>query len=395
MLYRIAKTSALAVLCVLAAAAPARADFQSCVEGLRSSAAARGVSSATFDAQAASLQPNMEVIGFLDDQPEFKTPIYDYLAVLVDDERIRDGRARMGEWGQALDTAQRRYGVDKYTIAAVWGVESDYGKGFGKRPVLQSLATLSCFGRRQAFFRGEFIAALEIVEHGDVNPSHFIGSWAGAFGHTQFMPSTFLRNAVDLDGDGKRDVVDSVPDALGSTANYLKKSGWVTGLPWGFEVTVPAGYSGPTGRGTKKAMSTWAAQGVRRADGGSMGEGSAGLLMPAGRGGPGFLVMRNFDAIYAYNAAESYALAIALLSDRLRGGGPLTTPWPIGDRGLSRVERRELQGLLQKRGYAIEKIDGVIGTKSREAIADYQGKIGAARDGRPSASVLEALKAGR
>ena len=200
---------------LLALAAPARADFASCVNGLRGSASGHGISAATFDTQVGSLQPNMEVIGFLDDQPEFKTAIYDYLAVLVDNERVSDGKARMGEWASALSTAQSRYGVDKYTIAAVWGVESDFGKGFGKRPVIQSLATLSCFGRRQEFFRGELFAALQIVEHGDVNPNHFIGSWAGAFGHTQFMPSTFLRNAVDLDGDGKRDVVDSVPDALG------------------------------------------------------------------------------------------------------------------------------------------------------------------------------------
>ncbi len=386
---------ALALAAALAAAAPARADFASCVSGLRGPASARGVSAATFDAQVGSLQPNMEVIGFLDDQPEFKTAIYDYLAQLVDEERVRDGKARMGEWASALTTAQSRYGVDKFTIAAVWGVESDFGKGFGKRPIIQSLATLSCFGRRQAFFQGELFAALQIIEHGDVNPGHFIGSWAGAFGHTQFMPSTFLRNAVDLDGDGHRDVIDSVPDALGSTANYLKKAGWITGLPWGFEVSAPSGYSGSTGRGAKKAMATWAAQGFSRVDGGAMGEGSAGLLMPAGRNGPAFLVTRNFDAIYAYNAAESYALAIALLSDRLRGGGPLVTAWPVADRGLSRVERRELQGLLQQRGYAIEKIDGVIGTKSRQAIADYQGKIGKPADGRPSASVLEALKGGK
>ena len=391
--HRIALTVLFAA--VLCAASSARADFASCVSGLRSAAARHGVSAATFDAQVGALQPNMEVIGFLDDQPEFKTAIYDYLAVLVDNERVSDGRARMGEWASALTTAQSRYGVDKYTIAAVWGVESDFGKGFGKRPIIQSLATLSCFGRRQEFFRGELFAALQIVEHGDVDPNHFIGSWAGAFGHTQFMPSTFLRNAVDLDGDGKRDVIDSVPDALGSTANYLKKGGWVTGQVWGFEVIAPAGYSGPTGRGNKKAMSSWAAQGFARAAGGSLGEGSAGLLMPAGRNGPAFLVTRNFDAIYSYNAAESYALAIALLSDRLRGGGPLVTPWPVSDRGLSRAERRELQALLKQHGYEIEKIDGVIGTKSRQAIADYQGKIGAARDGRPSASVLEALKAGK
>ena len=384
-----------AALLIALAASPARADFAGCLSGLRGSAAAAGISAATFDAATRGLEPNMEVIGFLNDQPEFKTPIYDYLAVLVDEERVSDGKAKMREFSSALQMAESRFGVDRATIAAVWGVESDFGKGIGKRPIIQSLATLSCFGRRQAYFRTEFNSALKILQRGDVRADHFTGSWAGAFGHTQFMPSTFLTSAVDLDGDGKRDVIDSVPDALGSTANYVKKSGWITGQHWGYEVTVPADYSGPTGRGNKRPMSSYAGLGVRRVDGGALGDTNAGLLLPTGARGPGFLVTRNFDAIYAYNAAESYALAIALLSDRLRGGAGLQTPWPVADRGLSRVERREVQTLLKGKGYDIEKIDGVIGTKSRQAIADYQVKIGNARDGRPSASVLEALRKGR
>jgi lytic murein transglycosylase len=293
--------------------------------------------------------------------------------------------------------AESRYGVDRFTIVAVWGVESDFGRAIGKRPLVQSLATLSCYGRRQAYFRGEFTATLEILQRGDVDPAHLTGSWAGAFGHTQFMPSTFLRSAVDLDGDGKRDVVDSVADALGSTANYLKKAGWVSGLTWGYEVRLPAGFNaGLAGRTRKKPVESWAAMGVKRADGRPLsGSGAAGIILPAGASGPAFLVTRNFDAIYAYNAAESYALAIAHLSDRLRGGGPFVTPWPTDDRGLSRAERRELQALLNKRGYAVGDPDGAIGTKTKQAIADYQGRVGLERNGRASGHVLDALRAGK
>lgn len=380
-----------AALLALAVASPAQADFSSCLSGLRPS----GVSAETFAAATGGLQPNMEVIGFLDAQPEFKTPIWDYLAALVDEERVAEGRSKMAQNAAALQTAASRHGVDAATVTAVWGVESNFGQAFGKRPIIQSLATLSCFGRRQAFFRGEFAAALKILDRGDVKPQDFNGSWAGAFGHTQFMPSTFLSNAVDMDGDGRRDIIGSIPDALGSTANYLKRAGWTAGMTWGFEVTLPAGYSGPTGRGNKQPMASWAARGVTRVDGRGLGEGSAGLLVPAGVHGPAFLVTRNFEAIYAYNAAESYALAIALLSDRLRGGGPVQTPWPNGERGLSRAERRELQGLLIGKGYDIGNADGVLGTKSRQAIGDYQGRAGMVANGNASAKVLEALRAGR
>jgi lytic murein transglycosylase len=265
----------------------------------------------------------------------------------------------------------------------------------GKRSVVRSLATLACSGRRADYFRGEFVAALKILDRGDVNPEHFQGSWAGAFGNTQFMPSTFLRTAVSMDGTGHRDIVDSIPNALGSTARYLAQSGWRSGLPWGFEVKVPAGYAGPVGRRDKHPMSFWSGRGVTRADGGDLGEGEAGLLLPSGRVGPAFLVTRNFDAIYAYNAAETYALAIGHLADRIKGGADFVTPWPTDDPGLSRAERRELQALLMKRGFDVEKADGVIGSKTQAAIGDYQARIGLSRDGRAGRAVLLALRAGK
>jgi lytic murein transglycosylase len=370
------------------------ATFSDCLAGLRGAAQAGGVDAATFDRATRGLAPNPEVLALAEVQPEFKTPIWDYLAGLVDEERVNDGRAMMARWGQALALAQSRFGVDPATLTAVWGVESDYGRSFGTRPVVQSLATLSCGGRRQAYFRSEFIAALKIIQHGDIDPAQFNGSWAGAFGHTQFMPSTFLRVAVDLDGNGRKDLINSVPDALGSTAAYLRKSGWAAGGEWGFEVRLPEHYAGPSGRTRKQPMAAWAARGFTRIDGQRLpGGGSAGLLLPAGPTGPAFLVTRNFDAIYSYNAAESYALAIALLSDRLRGRHGLVAAWPTNDPGLSRADRREMQTLLMRRGYDLDgKADGVVGTKTKQAISDFQSRSGLSPNGRASASVLAALR---
>ena len=388
------KVITFALMGCLAAASPAAADFADCIASLRGEALAAGVAAATFDKVTRNLAPN-DAASFLDAQPEFTTPIWDYLAGLVDEDRIRDGRARLREHASALASADKLYGVDAATIVAVWGVESDFGRGIGKRPLTQSLATLSCEGRRQAYFRTEFFATLKIIQSGDVPGSALIGSWAGAFGHTQFMPSTFLRFAVDMDGDGRRDVVGSIPDALGSTANYLRNSGWQSGQPWGFEVTVPKDYSGPTGRKAKQSMTYWAGRGVKRVDGKPLGSGSAGLIQPAEGGGPAFLVTGNFDALFAYNASISYALAIAHLSDRLRGGGPFLTPWPTDDPGLTRAERRELQTLLTRRGYDIGPADGAIGEKTRQAIADMQTKAGMTRDGRPGTKLLNLLRSGQ
>ncbi|MGE8638581.1 MAG: lytic murein transglycosylase [Achromobacter sp.] len=388
-----------AALTLLAGAVPtaqAAEPFAACLSQLRGPALKAGVSGATFDAHTAGLAPDMAVIDLLDAQPEFKTPIWDYMAGLVDDERVADGQAGMARWQAELDRAASRYGVDPATIAAVWGVESNFGRTLGGRPLLTSLSTLSCFGRRQAYFRGEFFATLKIIQDEHIAPDRLVGSWAGAFGQTQFMPSTYLRLAVDFDGDGRRDLVDSVPDALASTANFLKRAGWNPALAWGYEVKLPASIdTAGAGRKNKRPMSSWARQGVTRADGQTLpaGDVPAGLLLPAGRNGPAFLVTRNFDALYSYNAAESYALAIAHLSDRLRGGGPLAQAWPTDDPGLSRAERRELQRLLIAKGYDVGEPDGMIGARTRQALQAAQRELGLPADGRAGQKALKALKA--
>jgi lytic murein transglycosylase len=385
--------------------AQADAGFERCLAGLRGDALARGVSAATFDRITRDLQPDMSVLERLDYQPEFKLPIWDYLAALVDDERVAEGRAMLARWRDTLGKVESEYGVDAATVVAVWGVESNYGKSFGKRPLLTSLSTLSCYGRRQPFFRGEFLTTLRIVDEGHLQPDRLVGSWAGAFGHTQFMPSTFMRIAVDFDGDGRRDIVDSIPDALASTANYLRRSGWRDGQTWGYEVRLPSGFDESlVGRKSKRALSQWSALGVRallpgqgKAGASAQSQGmaadaKAGLLLPAGPQGPAFLVFRNFDAIYSYNAAESYALAIAHLADQLRGGGAFITPWPTDDVGLSRAGRRELQTLLVLRGHDIGEIDGMIGSRSREAIKAEEQRLGMTPSGRAGQKILRLLR---
>jgi lytic murein transglycosylase len=283
--------------------------------------------------------------------------------------------------------------VDRHGLVAVWGVETDYGKLRGGRPLVRSLATLSCFGGRQRFFRGELVATLRIIQSGDIQPEALAGSWAGAFGQTQFMPSSFQRFAVDFDGDGRRDIVGTVPDALGSTANYLARAGWVSGEPWGQEVRLPPNYKGPAGRRTRQPLAQWSKLGIRRIDGASLGaSGTAALLLPAGAEGPAFLVLKNFDVIYAYNAAESYALAIAHLSDRLRGAGPFEKAWPTDDPGISRAERREVQQRLTERGFDLGAVDGMIGPRTRAAIEAFQAAAGLPVDGRAGARVLKALR---
>jgi lytic murein transglycosylase len=368
--------------------------FQSCLSSLRAPARAAGVSDTAFARHTQNLAPDMSVIEKLDNQPEFRTPIWDYMAGLVDEERVEQGRALLAQHRETLAKVEARFGVDPATVVAVWGVESNFGQSFGSYPLTQALGTLSCFGRRQAYFRGEFYATLRILQAGDIAPERLVGSWAGAFGHTQFMPSTFERLAVDFDGDGKRDLMDSTTDALASTANFLQKAGWQSGLPWGYEVKLPPGFStAGEGRRTKRPMSEWAAKGLRRADGSPLpASGSAGLMTLAGPAGPAFLVTRNFDAVYSYNAAESYGLAIAHLSDRLRGGGTFATPWPTDDPGLSRAERRELQGLLLMRGHDIGAIDGMLGDKSRAAIRAEQTRLGFEATGRAGQKLLKALR---
>ncbi|WDS34892.1 lytic murein transglycosylase [Pseudoxanthomonas sp.] len=371
--------------------------FATCSAQLRGLAATSGVAGEAFDRFLAGITPDMSVLPLLDSQPEFSTPIWDYLAPLVDDARIADGRALLIEHADTFARVAQASGVDAATVAAVWGVESDYGRVQGKRPLLVSLSTLSCFGRRQAFFRGELIATLKLLQSGDLTTDGLTGSWAGAFGQTQFMPSTYARIAVDGDGDGRRDLVHSVPDALASTANYLDRAGWQPGQPWGYEVKLPAGFDALlAGRKAKRPLREWVARGVTRIDGGAIdpSDTPAAVLLPAGVAGPAFVVFRNFDAIYSYNAAESYALAIALLADRLRGGGPLVARWPTDDPPLDRAARKELQTLLLARGHAIGTPDGLMGAVTRRAIAEEQQRLGLLpADGRAGQKILDALRA--
>lgn len=396
--------SALMTFAGVAAAqtAPPPADpaaFARCLDGIRSDAAKQGIPADAFARLTGDLQPDMSVLPLLDSQPEFTTPLWDYLAGLVDEQRVSEGRAMLAEHRDLLARVSSQYGVDAETVVAVWGVESDYGRISGKRPLRVSLATLACNGRRQAFFRSEFVALLKLLHAGDLRDPHTTGSWAGAFGHTQFMPSTYARIAVDFDGDGRRDLVGSIPDALASTANYLKRGGWQTGRPWGYEVTLPAGFEvAQAGRTNRRTVAHWTARGVARVDGGALpsGDTRAAVIVPTGVRGPAFIVFRNYDAIYSYNAAESYALAIATLADRLRGGSGLKTPWPTDDPGLSRVQRRELQTLLLARGHDIGEVDGMIGTATRRAIQAEQRRLGLSPDdGRAGQRILGALRGGR
>lgn len=376
-------------------------EFRACLSSLRGSGAFGRIDDATWQQHVASLQADGTVLPLLNRQPEFSMPVWDYMAALVDKERVADGRAAYQKWLPTLRQIQQRFGVEPAIVVGVWGVESNFGQILGGRPLVQSLGTLSCFGRRQAYFRGEFANALRILQNGDIAADKLTGSWAGAFGQTQFMPGTFLSTAVDFDGDGRRDIVGSVPDALASTANFLRKAGYRSGEPWGFEVKLPPGMdTGSAGRKNRRSIESWAAQGVTLANGQPLPASlpSAGLLLPAGARGPAFLVGRNFDTLYSYNASENYALAIAQLSNLVAGSGGqtgFTTPWPTDDPGLSRAENRELQQLLLQKGHAIGNPDGMIGARTREAIRAEQARLGMQTTGRAGQKLLAALRTGR
>jgi lytic murein transglycosylase len=377
--------------------------FARCLAQIRRSPAARAITAETWERHLAFVQPDAGVLASLNTQPEFTLAIWDYFAVMADDERIREGQARLREHAPLLAALERQYGVDPAVLVAIWGIESDFGRGRGGKPVVPSLATLSCEGRRQRYFRGEFLAALRILQRGDITPERFTGSWAGAFGHTQFMPGTFEWLAVDHDGDGRRDVVDNIGDALASTAHFLKRAGrWRAGESWGYEVRVPAGFSTKgTGRAAQATLATWRARGVvpvasvPRDRMTHASTARASLLLPSGARGPAFLAFQNFRAVFRYNAAESYALAILHLADRIRGQDPLVTAWPTDDLGLSRADRRELQSLLGARGHPVGNPTAVLTPAVVAAVRVEQLRLGHPVTGRPGQRVLGELRGGR
>lgn len=378
-----------------AALAAAERNFSRCIAGLEPAARAKGVSAAGFRRLTANLTPDMSIMSKLETQPEFTRTPGEYVEMLVSQTRIEKGRKTMAENQAVFVAIEQRYGVDPYVVAAIWGIETNYGSARGSYPVIQATGTLACIGRRQEYFRDEFIAALRIVDRGDIPEAHLRGSWAGAFGLTQFMPTAFQRDAVDFDGDGHPNVVDSVADAMASTANKLKRGGWQAGMSWGYEVTLPRRFDYlQADKSIRKPLREWQAMGVTRAGGGRYpnGDAMAYLLLPAGAKGPAFLMTDNFKAILSYNPADAYALAIGHLADRIRGGGPFVTPWPEDMRMLSRAERSELQHRLAQKGYNAGAPDGRIGQQTKVAVREYQVSVGMLPDGLATGEVLEKLR---
>jgi len=382
-------------LMTAAAIREAAANFDNCVAAMWPDAARRNISQESFQRFTAGLAPDLRIMDLMDAQPEFTKSIWDYLDILVNDARLARGREILGQYKAQFDATEKAYGVDRYTVAAIWGIESNYSTQMGDRSVLNSTATLACIGRRQAYFKDEFLSALEILHHGDLRPEQMRGSWAGAFGPTQFMPTAFKRYAVDADGDGRRDVVDDAADLIASTANNLKKDGWQAGQTWGYEVALPQGFDYMLAdRAKAMTLAQWERLGVKPAGGQPFPHPAekAYLLAPAGAAGPSFLMLQNFRVIMKYNPAEAYALAIGHFADRLRGGQPFIQPWPRQERELSRTERLELQQLLVQRGFYQGTPDGQFGGQTREALRGFQASIGVPADGFASSDMLEKLR---
>jgi membrane-bound lytic murein transglycosylase B len=373
----------------------AAADFGNCLAALWPAAEQRGITRVTFDRYTEGLTPDLSIMDLLDAQPEFTKSTWDYLDLLVGDDRIARGRELLAQYAPTFAAVERSFGVDRHILAAIWGVESNYGTKGGDRSVVRSTATLACVGRRRDYFREEFLSSLEILQRGDVKPDRLVGSWAGAFGPTQFMPTTFKRYAVDFNGDGRRDVVDSVPDLLASTARNLKEDGWQGGAHWGYEIVLPPNFDYLLlDRSPLQSIGKWSALGVKRADGKPFSRPSdrGEILLPAGARGPAFLTLQNFSVIMKYNPAEAYALAIGHLADRLSGGGPFVPSWPRDEHVLSMEERYELQQLLARHGFDIGTPDGLLGPRTRLAIRYFQAATGQIPDGFASSRVLDRLR---
>lgn len=366
------------------------ADFRQYIETLWPAAQARGVTRATFDAAFSGVTPDPEVVRLTKSQSEFVRPIWDYIDGAVSPQRLSLGEQASRRHASTLEAVERAYGVPKSVVLGVWGMETNFGSYTGTKDVFRSIATLAHEGYRGNFFQDELLAALEILQQGKIARGNMKGSWAGAMGHTQFMPTSYLKYAVDGDGDGRRDIWTSIPDALASTASYLREHGWQPGLPWGMEVTLPANFDFANREG---AFSRWSGMGVRRAGGGNLPQsGEATLFLPAGASGPAFLVTANYDVIKRYNSSDAYAKGVAQLGDRLTGGRAIQANWPRNERMLDSGQRRELQDRLAALGFYSGKTDGKFGSMTREAVRQFQLQRGLTADGYANMAVLTALR---
>lgn len=367
-------------------------SFASWQAAFRQEALSAGIQAAVFDAAFAGVSPDPAIIRADRSQPEFTRPVWEYLDSAISATRVRRGQALLAEHASTLQAIEQRYGVDRHALVAIWGMESNFGQYMGDKSVIAALATLAYEGRRPAFAHEQLLAALRILQHGDVQPSRMRGSWAGAMGQTQFIPSTYNQFAVDFDGDGRRDIWDSSADALASAAHYLQKSGWQSGQPWGVEVTLPSGFDYALADAEiRKPISEWRQLGVNNIPAAD-DQARAVLLLPAGHRGPAFLVLDNFRAILKYNNSTAYGLAIGLLSGALDSQPGVQAAWPRSDRQLGRSERIELQERLASRGYTPGAADGIIGANTRKAVRAFQQSLGQPADGYPSHELLQQLR---
>ena len=399
-LWSLVKAAGLSLALILpAGSALADAQFQRWVAGFRNTATQNGVSGATFDRAFRGVKaPDPEVLEKARYQPEFTSPAWEYFDSRVNEHTIRTGREMARQWKPWLDRIEASYGVDRHILLAIWSMESSYGEILKNdkvmRSVVRSLATLAYADKRRAKFgRQQLIAAMKILQSGDIDERHLKGSWAGAMGHTQFIPTSYIAYAVDADGNGKRDIWNSVPDALATAANLLRKNGWQSGKTWGYEVSLPQGRKFPAG---SMSLSKWQGIGVTRARGkpypapSDSGE----LKVPDGRAGPSFVMIKNFQVIKRYNNSDRYAMAVGLLADEIAGYGGLVRDWNRPFTRLSQAETQELQKRLSARGYYDGEIDGKIGSGSRAAIKALQQRMGLSQDGYPSKELLLKLRNG-
>ena len=377
-----------------AADAALQRGFAQWVTDFRATARASGISEPTLRGAFDNVRYLPRVIELDRAQPELTRTVWDYLDSTVTAQRVAAGQDKLQQVRSEADAAASRYGVPATIVVAIWGMESNYGSNFGSTQTIDALATLGFEGRRGDWARGELLAALKILDNGDIDREHMVGSWAGAMGQTQFLPSSFLAYAVDADGDGRRDIWGSMADVTASTANFLSRAGWQAGQPWGVEVRLPAGFDyGRADTSVRQPTAQWAAEGLRTMDDQPLPEFADGtVLLPAGARGPAFLVGPNFRAILRYNNSTSYALAVGFLAQRIAGGSGVQAPWPRDLAALTRSQLLELQTALNQRGFASGTPDGVMGSATREGLRRYQRSVGLPADGYPSAELLARLQ---
>ncbi|SFA85611.1 membrane-bound lytic murein transglycosylase B [Poseidonocella pacifica] len=373
----------------------AETGFSTWIAEFRGRALRSGIRGDVFDRAFRGIRYQSDVIARDRNQSEFSKTLWQYLDSAASDTRVANGRAALRDHARVLDAIEARYGVDRNIVVAIWGLESAYGTFRGKTQVIPALATLAYDGRRGEFFEEQLIAALQIVQSGDTTVENMTGSWAGAMGHTQFIPTSYQAYAVDFTGDGRRDIWSDDPaDALASTAAYLQNAGWIPGMPWGVEVQLPRGFDYRLAdREQNRMPSDWARLGITDMSGRPVRDfGAASILVPAGAQGAAFMIFKNFSVIERYNAADAYVIGVGHLADRIKGGARIQSQWPRQDRALTSAERKELQARLTRAGFDTQGVDGRIGPNTIAAVRSFQARIGLVPDGYASLEILRRLR---